>query len=112
MLQVFAVWNILQRRGIKYSDISATTPSKFVVSQTVRFLDQSIEATQANCVDGSVLMASILREIGINSYLLMVPGHCFLAFDLGKGEDDEIVGLETTMLGNADLMPIGFGLGR
>ncbi len=106
MLQVFAVWNVLQRRGIKYSDISTTTPSNFVVSQSVRFLDQTIDATQANCVDGSVLMASILRKIGINAYLVMVPGHCFLAFDLGKGEDDELVGLETTMLGNDDLRPL------
>lgn len=106
MIQVFAVWNALQRRGIKYSDVSTTTPSKFVVSQTVRFLDDSIAATQANCVDGSVLMASILQKIGINSYLVMVPGHCFLAFDSGEGEDDNIIGLETTMLGNDELKPV------
>lgn len=106
ILQVFAIWNVLQRRGIKYSDVSTTTPSKFVVSQTVRFLDESIEATQANCVDGTVLMASVLRKIGLNPYLVMVPGHCFLAFDLGRGEDDAIVGLETTMLGNDNLKPV------
>jgi hypothetical protein len=106
MLQVFAIWNVLQRKGIKYSDISATIPSKFVVSQTVRFLDQTIEATQANCVDGSVIMASILQKIGINSYLTMVPGHCFLSFDTGNGEDDVTIGLETTMLGNDDLEPV------
>jgi len=106
MLQVFAVWNVLQRRGIKYSDVSTTTPSKFVVSQTVRFLDQSIEATQANCVDGSVLMASVLRKIGIDAYLVMVPSHCFLAFKTGSGEDGELVGLETTLLGNDQLKPV------
>ena len=96
LAQVFAVWNVLQKRGIKYSDISTTPPSKWVYSQTVRFLDDSIDATQANCVDGTVLMASILRKIGLNVYLVMAPGHCFLAFDLGKGEGDPILGLETT----------------
>lgn len=106
LLQVFAVWNVLQRRGIKYSDVSTTTPSKFVVSQTVRFLDDSLESTQANCVDGTVLLASVLRKIGLNPYLVMVPGHCFLSFDLGRGEDDAIVGLETTMLGNDSLKPV------
>lgn len=106
LTQVFAIWNVLQRRGIKYSDISTTTPSKYVVSQTVRFLDQSVGATQANCVDGTVLMASVLRKIGINPYLVMVPGHCFLAFDLGKGDDADIVGLETTMLGQDNLKPV------
>jgi hypothetical protein len=104
--QVFALWNALQRRGIKYSDISTTTPSKFVVSQTVRFLDDSIGATQANCVDGSVLMASLLRKIGIEPYLVMVPGHCFLAFDTGRGEDSELLALETTMLGQDNLQPV------
>lgn len=103
LAQVFAIWNVLQKRGIKYSDISTTTPSDWVVSQTVRFLDDSIDATQANCVDGSVLMASILRKIGLNVYLVMVPGHCLLAFDLGEGDDDEIFGLETTLLGETDL---------
>lgn len=106
MMQVFAIWNVLQRRGIKYSDVSTTTPSKYVVTQTVRFLDESIKATQANCVDGTVLMASILQKIGINSYLVMVPGHCFLAFDSGRNDDDEIIGLETTMLGNNELKPV------
>ncbi len=31
-------------------------------------------------------MASILRRIGLNAYLVMVPGHCFLAFTDGEGE--------------------------
>lgn len=107
MMQVFAVWNALQRRGIKYSDVSHTTPSKCVVCQTVRFLDDSVNATQANCVDGSVLMASILSKIGITSYLVMIPGHCFLAFDLGDGEDAKRIGLETTMLGNDEIKSVG-----
>ena len=106
MMQVFAVWNALQRRGIKYSDVSTTTPSKYVVSQTVRFLDDSIRATQANCVDGSVLMASVLSKIGITSYLVMIPGHCFLAFDLSKDDNAKRVGLETTMLGNDEIKPV------
>ncbi|RFC42909.1 MAG: hypothetical protein DVB23_002910 [Verrucomicrobia bacterium] len=104
--QVFALWNALQRRGIKYSDVSTTTPSKYVVSQTVRFLDDSIGSTQANCVDGSVLMASLLRKIGIEPYLVMVPGHCFLAFDTGTDDDSELMALETTMLGQDNLQPI------
>jgi hypothetical protein len=106
MMQVFAVWNALQRRGIKYSDVSTTTPSKYVVSQTVRFLDDSIKATQANCVDGSVLMASVLSKIGITSYLVMIPGHCFLAFDLSAKDNAKRIGLETTMLGNDEIKPV------
>ena len=104
--QVFAIWNALQRRGIKYSDVSTAPPSKFVYSQTVRFLDDTVQSSQANCVDGSVLMASILRRIGLDAYLVMVPGHCFLAFTDGNEENPTMYGLETTMLGSDNLKPV------
>lgn len=60
--QVNAIWVALQRRGITYSSITNTTPSRGVYNQHVRFLDESINMTQANCVDGSVLMASVLKK--------------------------------------------------
>lgn len=98
--QVFAVWHTLQRRGIRYSDISKAPRSRSVASQVVRFMDDSVKATQANCVDGSVLLASILTKIGIHAHLVLVPGHCFLAFETDpNAEDGGILGLETTMLG-------------
>lgn len=105
MKQVFAIWQVLQRRGIKYSDVSTTVPSKTVASQVVRFVDETVEASQANCVDGSVLMASILTKIGLNAYLVMVPGHCFLGFEADP-EGEIFVGLETTMLGHDHLKSI------
>jgi len=108
MLQVFAIWNALQRRGIRYSDIASTAPGNIFSSQSVRFLDESIDTSQANCVDGSVLMASILHSIGIRSYLVLIPGHCFLAFDTNPGGQGSLpqFGLETTMLGLNNLTPV------
>jgi hypothetical protein len=99
--QVNSIWVALQRRGITYSSITDTTPSKAVYAQHVRFLDESINRTQANCVDGSVLMASILKKIGIKTSLVLVPGHCYLAFysqDPAKG--GKLYGVETVMLGD------------
>lgn len=104
--QVFSIWNALQRRGIKYSNEAFTTPSEAVYCQTVRFMDQSINSHQANCVDGSVLMASVLYNIGIKSHLVMIPGHCFLAFDLAPHSTSLPVGLETTLLGNDDITDV------
>jgi hypothetical protein len=69
-------------------------------------LEESIKASQANCVDGSVLMASILRKIGMDVDLVMVPGHCLLAFTDGDKENPLRFFLETTMLGNDDLQPV------
>src|SRR3954471_24532879 len=101
--QVFAVWSALQKRGLQYSS-TTTTPggSETVQSQFVRFIDQSLTNTQANCVDGSVLFASILRKISIEPFLVTVPGHMYAGFYLGAGKS-QFVGLETTVLGLADV---------
>jgi hypothetical protein len=98
--QVNAIWVALQRRGITYSSITNTTPVKGVYAQHVRFLDESISMTQANCVDGSVLMASVLKKIEIKAALVVVPSHCYLAFysqDPQKG--GKLYAIETTSLG-------------
>ena len=46
-------------------------------------------------------MASILKKIGIKTSLVLVPGHCYLAFysqDPAKG--GKLYGVETVMLGD------------
>jgi hypothetical protein len=104
--QVNAIWVALQRRGITYSSITNTTPNKGVYAQHVRFLDESINMTQANCVDGSVLIASVLKKIEIKACLVLVPEHCYLAFysqDPAKG--GKLYGLETTELGKKSSLP-------
>ncbi|MCX6553306.1 MAG: hypothetical protein NTY02_20260 [Acidobacteria bacterium] len=98
--QVYAIWNTLQRRGMRYSDISrSSAESEVVLSQHVRLFDESVTARQANCVDGTVMFAAVLRKIGLEPYLVTVPGHMFLAFDLDE-EGTRTLGLETTMMGD------------
>lgn len=109
--QVFAIWHVLQRKGMRYSDITATPKSKFANAQIVRFLDDSVKSSQANCVDGSVIFASILTKLSIKCGLVLVPGHCFVAFDLDpEGTLDPTtetcIGLETTLLGADKLKPM------
>jgi len=103
--QVFAVWDAFQRKGFRYSSIivTPTTGTQIrVVSQTVRFLDQAVTTSQANCVDGSVLFASVLRKIGIDPFLIEIPHHMFLGFYLDKQHRQPSY-LETTMMGLTDL---------
>ncbi len=106
-LQVFAIWNALQHRHVKYSSI--TTASGFsanVQSQSVRFVDQTVRLSEANCVDGSVLIASALYKIGVLPVLTGPPGHMFLGYYLDPKSDGtvhDIEFLETTMIGNVDI---------
>ena len=97
--QVFAVWRVLAARGIRYSSIARTSATGgAVLSQYVRFLDESWDNRQANCVDGAVLLASVLRRIDLDPQLVLVPGHMFLGFALEPG-GQQMAWLETTRLG-------------
>lgn len=111
MREVYAFWNVLQRRGVKYSNIVTTAAeSQVVLAQQVRFVDQSVANAQANCVDGSVLFASLLRQVGIDPVLVLVPGHMFVGFYI-DARHSQIAYLETTMMGSADPRSGGASLG-
>ncbi len=101
--QVFAIWNALQRRGFQYSTITTPTGySEKVFSQYVRFFSDSILNSQANCIDGTVLFASILRRIGIDPIIVLIPGHAYLGFYLDKNKQNAAY-LETTVIGHTNL---------
>ena len=98
--QVFALWYVLNKRGVRYSDASTTVAeSNSIASQHVRLIEDSLHNAQANCVDGSVLFASLLRKIGLEPFLVLVPEHCYVGFYLDKDEKNPIA-LETTLLGS------------
>ena len=99
--QVFAIWNVLFKRGIKYSSVEGPVlKTGGGQSQHVRFLDESLKLTQANCVDGCVLLASILRRVGIDAFLVMLPDHMFLGIYLDKEHMTKRF-IETTELGSS-----------
>jgi len=101
--EVFAVWNTVQRSGVKYSSITtASGESEKVFSQHVRKLEECLSNSQANCVDGSALFASAFRKIGLHTSLILIPRHCFLLVYLDDDRHQPMV-IETTMIGDVDL---------
>lgn len=99
MKQVYAIWRALRSRGIRYSSITRTGSGQSdVLAQHVRFIDESWGNAEANCVDGTVLLAAVLRKVDLNPALVMVPGHMFLAFELTPGGERSY--LETTLIGD------------
>jgi len=101
--QVYALWHVLQKRRFRYSSISySSLSSNLVFSQRVRTFEDALKSSQVNCVDGSVLFASLLRSINIDPVLVRLPGHMFVGYytDVKHGD---IHFLETTMIGDIDL---------
>jgi hypothetical protein len=99
--QMRAVWDALAARGMSYADLATTSGAvPDVNTQYVRFLDQTLHDQGANCVDASVLLASVFRRIGLRPVLIFKPGHCFVAvYDAAQG--GQLIGLETTLLSAA-----------
>ena len=100
--QVLAIWKIISSKGVKYSDISQSISnvSNTFFSQPVRSFCESIYNKQANCVEGTLVFASMLQKIGIRPVLVLVPGHCFLAYHTSERDTDDYEYLETTMIGD------------
>ena len=101
--QVYALWNVLQKRKFRYSSVSNTSLSSNVVfSQRVRTFDDALASSQINCVDGSVLFASLLRAINIEPILIRTPGHMFVGYYIDVSHK-QMNFLETTMIGDIDM---------
>ena len=103
--QVWAIWQALTEHGIRYSGADpAIGRGPRVFSQRVRFIDETWSDRSANCVDGSVLIASVLQRIGLRSFLVLVPGHAFVGF-YTDADAQHAAYLETTLLGATVALP-------
>ena len=101
--EVYALWNVLQKRHFRYSSVSNTSLSSNVAfSQRVRTFDDALASSQINCVDGSVLFASLMRAINIEPILVRTPGHMFVGYYTDTRHRDTLF-LETTMIGDVNL---------
>lgn len=103
--QLRMVWNFFSSKGTHYSSISGTTNnSQKIFTQHVRFFNEVIGNNQANCIDGTCMLASLLKKIELDVSIVLVPGHAFLAVGgQEKDEDGDPVTtyfIETTMMGS------------
>lgn len=105
ILQVAAIWKVLHDRGFQYSSVTTTSTNStnILASQAVRTFDNSMKTNQANCVDGTVVFASLLRAINISTVMVLTHNHCFLGFYTNR-KKNKILYLETTMLSNSDII--------
>jgi hypothetical protein len=69
------------------------------ITQRVRLPAQSLAtSSSANCIDGTVLFASLLELASIDPVVVIVPGHAFVGWRIWQGLK-EYEFLETTLIG-------------
>lgn len=99
--QVEAMFLTLRAKGVKYSSITDTSNNSSnpnVASQYIRFADEVMNNTQANCADGTVFLCGALRKIGIETFMVFEPGHVYLGYYANPNKKYPFL-LETTLVG-------------
>jgi hypothetical protein len=98
--QVKAIFMALKiNAGITYvNSVIDFNPDQGSASQRVRLPRESLADKQANCIDGTVLFASLLEGISMSPAIVIVPGHAFVAWETWQNSNQWKY-LETTMIG-------------
>jgi len=100
--QVKAIYEALAAEEVVYiNSVLAFGATQGTFIQRVRLPAEALERRSANCLDGTLLMASLLEAASLNPGLVLVPGHAFLAWEMQDGTRQWDY-LETTMVGTAD----------
>jgi hypothetical protein len=101
-LQVKAMFQVLKEESVITYVSAPVTFGKKVgeAMQRVRLPRLSLEIGVANCIDGAVLIASLIETANMNPVIVLVPGHAYVGWETwpGTGKYDY---LETTMVRDA-----------
>jgi hypothetical protein len=100
--QVKALYDALKNHAdITYvNSVIDFSPQQGFACQRVRLPRESLADREANCIDGTVLFASLLEGISMNPAIVLVPGHAFLAWETWRNSNQWEY-LETTMIGTS-----------
>jgi hypothetical protein len=100
--QVRALFEELKAHGVTYvMDPNVFDPHGAV--QRTRLPAEVLASTNAQCLEGTLLYATLFEAIGIQPVLVFVPGHAFIAWKPSKYDQVKtpLLFLETTLTGGA-----------
>lgn len=91
-----AVYDALSADRMSYLNSSITFGEN--QAQRIRLPSDSLKTGQMNCIDGSLLYASVYQNMGLKPVIILGPGLAFVGVRLGVGVGD-ILPIETTVTG-------------
>jgi hypothetical protein len=100
--QVEAIYKTLHDLGFMYSALTqSSVNSNKAGTQSIQFVGDVLTSEQANCVDGTVLFASVLTQVNLRAVMFYIPNeHAFLGVYRTRqlGEDGGFDVVETTVV--------------
>lgn len=101
--QVKALFDQLKSTGVTYVN-DPSVFSDFGHIQRTRLPREVLASHNAQCVEGSLLFASLLESIGLSPFIVHAPGHVFIGWEPTKSDhapEKSVYYLETTSVGGA-----------
>jgi hypothetical protein len=69
-------------------------------SQRIRLPAEVLDQSSGNCIELTLLYASVAEALGMESAIILIPGHAYVAIRLDS-QNDSYYFVETTMIGGA-----------
>lgn len=86
--QVKAIYDCLRNNyEIHYVNTPVAFTPKNIVAQRINLPSETLSRGIANCIDSTVLFASAMESIGMNPYIVILPGHSLLAWSINKNSN-------------------------
>lgn len=99
-LHVKALYDYLANGGMSY--LSQSFSSKISSNgQRVVLPERVLQINAGNCIDLTILFASLLEGFGLYSLIFLTPSHAYIGWG-NKNNHEQIIFLETTLIGRAD----------
>ena len=94
--------NVWQAETDDYSLTYIGTTDSFASgsSQRIRLPAEVLDQASGNCIELTLLYAATAEAMGLESAIIMIPGHAYVAIRLDK-QNDSYYFIETTMIGGA-----------
>lgn len=92
-----AVFQAMRQSKISYVTSIYTFGNYPGETQRIRLPRETLELSNANCIDVSVAFASAMENLGLKPVIVIVPGHAFTGVRLGPNSQD-ILYLDLTVL--------------
>jgi hypothetical protein len=97
--QIKALFNALQQKKLRYvNSVLAFSPDDGWSGQRVRLPRLTLESANANCLDGTVLFASLIEAISLRAAIILIPGHAFVGWQNDPADPEAWSYLETTLV--------------
>ncbi|HLJ86412.1 MAG TPA: hypothetical protein VKZ53_06290 [Candidatus Angelobacter sp.] len=80
-----AIFNALKQKGLSYVKSSSTLGDHETSSERVRMPRTSLQESSANCIDAAVMYASLFENLGMDSTVVIVPGHAYAGVRVAAG---------------------------